>query len=226
MMRLILLCMIAGLLAALPACHKTSAGLFDQLYASDFGLDIHFGQRPAEVQLKLGRAFGSTERSSGASVTEYYLAEGESELDSATPQLSLLYLNDALIGVYNRYYPDDSKRAFPPYFSEIAPKVKLGSRKSEFVAALGDPVGGPESDEWRISARDGRAIQVTARFVEVQAVGEALCCSLNISFIPAVGQLRGEEYEKQEALKKKIHEQATGKPAPDKAASDQSATGK
>jgi hypothetical protein len=209
-MRIVLLTAVC-LAAVLCSCHKADSGLFTRLYGSDFGLGFSLSQTPEQVHAKLGKPSGETTRSAGLSVTEYFLPEGESELASSTPQLSLTFIEDSLIGVYNRYYPEDAKKPLPLYFAEIIPGVKLGNRRSDFITALGEPPGGAGSNEWLVKAEDGRSITISARFTEVPAVNDALCSSINIAYIPAVGQLKGEEHEKQEELKRKIHEQATGK---------------
>jgi len=205
MIRLALIVAILGLVLSVAACGKKGSGTFDRLYASDFGLGIHFGQSGGEVRGVLGEPPGRLERQGGASVTDVYLAKNETALDGSSPQLAVTYLQDKMVRLYNRYYPEDEKRQLPPYFMEIVPGVKLGHRKSDFVAALGMPPEGAERNEWRFTSEDGQTIIIIADFVDVPKTGEPLCCSLQMAVVPATQELRGEEYEKQKEVEKKLH---------------------
>jgi hypothetical protein len=206
MMRMVLIIALLGLVLGTAACGKKSAGMFDKLYASDFGLGVTFEQTGAQVRAVLGEPPGRTERQGGVSVTDVYLAKDETELDGSSPQLSVTYLQDKMVRLYNRYYPEDEKRQFPPFFMELLPGVKLGHRKSDFVTALGMPPEGPDRNEWRFSAKDGRQIIITAAFVEVPKAGEPLCCTLQVALVPATEEKRGEEYEKQQEIQRKLHD--------------------
>jgi hypothetical protein len=211
MNRWMLLAALVSLALGAAACGNRSARTFDKLYASDFGLGVHFDQTGAQVRGVLGEPPGRLERQGGASVTDVYLGKNESALDGSSPQLSVTFLQDKMVRMYNRYYPEDETRPQPPFYMELIPGVKLGHRKSDFVMALGVPPGGADRNEWRVAAKDGRQIIIVAEFVDVAKAGEPLCCTLQVSLVPASAEQRGEEYQKQEELKKKIHESASGK---------------
>lgn len=204
MHRLILAASCMLLLVTFGCKPKTDA-VFSRLVASDFTLGIHFGDSQTGVQAVLGVETGKTERQGGASVTEYFLPEGQTALDSDTPQLALTYLQDKLVLVYNRYYPEDETRPFPPHFAEVVPGVKLGQRKSDFVAALGNPNGSTDRDEWSFKSPEGEEIVILAEFVDVPKAGDALCCKLQVAYAPASSQSRGEEYEKRKEAEDKLH---------------------
>jgi hypothetical protein len=205
MMRLFLMAGAVALALALCACKKEAqSGLYDKLYASDFGVKVHFNISSDMGQDLLGPPTGRTTRQGGASVTDFYLGEGLTALDSDTPQLSVTYLNDKLMRLYNRYYPEDSSRPLAPFFIEPVPGVKLGNRKSEFVKALGNPTDAVSENKWVFTNKDGESITIITDFVDVPAAGESLCCALAIAYTPAAEQLRGEEYKKQQEAEKKM----------------------
>ena len=188
---------VVGALAVL-SCNvgAPKAGKYHILYASDFGLEISLGMTPAEVHAKLGTATGSETLQGGVVLVEYYLPEGKTARAVDVPELALTYVNSKLTRLDNNYDPAAEDQLFPPFFIEPAEGIKLGLRKSDFVAALGTPEQGPAGDFWRFLADDGSTITIRVDFTDIAYTPDSLCSRLIFSWTPPVSVPRGEELDK------------------------------
>jgi hypothetical protein len=177
------------------ACNRHEQAVFGKLYASDFGLEIHFSQTPAQVQEVLGPPSSELEVQGGLSLTYYYLPPEETNTGVDTPQLALTFLHGKLARIYNRSLPDDPEQPPPPYVVEPLTGARLGSRKSSFVAALGPPTNPITGNEWKFRARDGRTILLTTAYASPPGRDDPLCSVLHIVLAPSIEEARGEEIE-------------------------------
>lgn len=185
------------MLLALGACKKQAGEpMFDKLLASDLGLKFQLLESPPDVKAKLGPPGASSSSQGGASSQDFYLPPSVTSTDRNTPQLSLTYVSGKLVRVFNRYYPDDSSRPMPPFFIAALPGIKLGAPRTAFMSVLGPPAYEGASTEWRFQSKDGRAITILAQFTNVASAGRELCSTLEVVFMEAVEESRGEEYEK------------------------------
>lgn len=191
-------------LQLLVGCADAGSKMFEQLNSSDFGVGLHFGQSPLEVQAAIGLPQASVEQQGSVNVTDYYLPEDVETTDSDTPQLALTFLNGRLERLYNRLYPEDPDFPQPPVLIEPLPGVKVGNRKSDFITALGPPTDPLVDGEWRFKHKDGRQIVVLASFVEISYVNEQRCSVLQVVRVPAVEQLKGEEQKKRADWRKQV----------------------
>jgi len=185
------------MLLALGACKKQpSEPMFDKLLASDFGLKFQLLESSPDVKAKLGPPAASSSGQGGATVQDFYLPPSVTSTDRNTPQLSLTYISGKLVRVFNRYYPDDSSRPMPPFFIVALPGIKLGAPRTGFTSVLGPPMHEGVSTEWRFTSKDGRAVSVLAQFTNVASAGTEVCSLLEVVYMEAVEESRGEEYEK------------------------------
>lgn len=194
----LLCCMLVA-----DACSKHSPTSFSQLYRSDFGLELAFDMSQADVQAVLGQPQASNKIQYGASVSDSYLPKGVSVLDGDTPQLTLTYFDGKLARLYNRWNPADEKAEYPPYFIELLPGIKLGNRKSDIVAALGQPEN-REIYEWEFEHKDGRLITIVAHFTAIPNTADELMSSLLVVLVPAIPELKGEEIDAKDDWKKDV----------------------
>jgi len=197
-------------------CPNHEQEMFEQLSTSDFGLGFHFEQSSSQVQRVLGTPAGNTVRQGGVNVEEFYLPpnkepmtviqvadyphaateEDQSSVEIETPRLALTYHRDRLVRVFNLYYPQYPGLDLPPFYLVALPEVKLGSRKSAFIDALGQTDIVEDQMSWRFVDKDGRSVVVEARFADEPGTEESLCYSLSVSLVPAVTVSPGEQAEK------------------------------
>jgi hypothetical protein len=185
------------------ACSKRSPTSFNQLYRSDFGLEIGFDMAQAGVQAVLDQPQVSNKIQYGASISDSYLPKDVTELDGDTPQLTLTYFDGKLARLYNRWNPADPEADYPPYFIELLPGIKLGNRKSDIVTALGQPEN-REIYEWEFEHKDGRLITIVAHFTGIQNTDDELMSSLLVVLVPAFPELKGEEIDKKDDWRKDV----------------------
>ena len=188
----------------LPACPKREAKLFERLYASDFGLGVKLDGPAAQGSSVLGTPNAVQKIQDATNVTEYYLPPDTTTTDSDTPQLALTYIDDKLVLLYNRYFPEDSAKPQSPWFIEPLPGVKLGNRQHDFVDALGAANDPARENGWVFTAKDGRTIRIAADFVDVPSAGDQLCCMLQVALVPQVAEAIGEEAAKAADWRKKV----------------------
>jgi len=178
--------------------------MFERLSTTDFGLEITFGMSPNEVQKAIGPRDAETTLQEGISNTWHYLPHKVETTDSDTAQLALTFRNKQLVRIFNRMHPEDPQIAPPPLFAEPLPGVKVGNRKSDFIDALGQPTDLLAGDEWRFEAKDGRKILVLATFIEIPLTNEQRCSVLQVTQIPAVTELKGEQIEENENWRERV----------------------
>ena len=191
----------AVLLIAIAGCKpKAGSPLYDNIAASNFGLKIGFDMSPADVQSVLGKPQAEQKSQAGKVVEDYYLPGGVTGTDRESPQLSCTFSEGKLIKLYNRYFPEDTDKLQPPFFMEVLPKVKLGSRKSDLVTALGKPTSDEATTAWQFTGADKRMVTILARFVNVEGVGDQMCCMLQVVRSEIIEEPRGEDLEKPPAV--------------------------
>ncbi|MBN2081048.1 hypothetical protein JW859_02455 [bacterium] len=202
MKRLLLLVMFGTVL--LTAGCDRGVKMFDRLSTTDFGLEIAFGMSPNDVQKAIGPRAQQTSLQEGISETWHYLPPEVVTTDSDTSQLALTFHQKQLVRVFNRMHPEDEQLAPPPLFAEPLPGVKVGNRKSDFIEALGQPTNPEAGDEWRFEAKDGRKIILLARFVEIPNTNEQRCSALQVTLIPPLQELKGEQIEENENWRERM----------------------
>jgi hypothetical protein len=190
---------------------RSSAQMYDRIAGSDFGLKLHLGMSAAEVEELFGKAQAKQELQGGKVVELYFLPPGATGTDRETPQFTCTFLDNRLIKIYNRFFPEDNTKPQPKIFAEILPKVKLGCRPSDLVTILGKPSNDGVQTEWQFTGGDKEMITILARYVDVEGVSEKMCCMLQVTKSPVMGELKGEEADKASALQRSIREQVERK---------------
>ena len=196
---------LALLLTAASCDRSSGAGAYNAFMASDWGMGLRFGMQSVEVRNVLGEPTGRTELQSGTNSEWHYLSPESEEARAAelamsadTPQLTLTFHNDTLVGFYNRYDPLHVKPD-PPFFPEPVQGVKLGNRLSDLTAALGKPHSETVGREWRFSNEEGNTIRVLSHYEPLtEGSAELVCHQLQVMWAPPLEINAGEDVKKRE----------------------------
>lgn len=203
-------------LLAIPACKsgKGSSREYTLITGADFGLGVKFGQSAAQVEQVLGTPDGRRERQSGLMKESYWVARDPAAEPGAVPpepglldpQLTLTFVDDKLVQVYNAYHVEEASALVPPNIAEPLTGVKIGARRSDILTALGKPaLAGKAQDEWRFTGEDGTAVGIKAIYAHVDAANTDLATSVTVSFFGNTAQSRGEQYDKQQKANDALH---------------------
>lgn len=208
-----------GALLVLGACSKGGGeqAMFDQLSTSGFKIGVHFGDDPETVKASLAEPDAHREIQGGRSVDDYYLPEFMRSAGAVPgtkdPQLNLTFNDKRLVRIYAHYNPAADQHDLPPFLPEPLPGLTLGESRQKFDEALGDATEEAPEPKWVFKAKDGSAVTILAQFEDPAPIdgqpaktgpADVVCSSLTVTLAGQVSEKRGEEFDKRDAVNKRL----------------------
>jgi hypothetical protein len=96
---------------------------------------------------------------------------------------------------FSRPFEADPPQPEPPVKIAVIAGLGLGSRKSDFIAKLGEPNFGSLHDQWHFTGKDGRSITIQPIFTNEPKTTTPTCTRITVGLAGPATEQRGEQYE-------------------------------